>query len=86
MNRNYIHNNVYYKYEKESGKLRMSGGAWSINVDKLNLDEINQLVYITEGFRYTIQTADAIKNGYFRKFGGENKLIVPLKKWVKESK
>tara|TARA_R100000329_G_C7578529_1_gene204975 strand:+ start:484 stop:741 length:258 start_codon:yes stop_codon:yes gene_type:complete len=81
--RSYIADGTYYKYEKEIGKLRLSGGAWSINVDKIELESINKIVYITEGFRYEIQRDQAINNGYFRKFGGENKLIVPLNKWEK---
>lgn len=86
MNRHYISDGVLVKYEKEIGKLRLSGGAWSINVDKFNLDTIEKIVYITEGYRYDIQKEDAISNGYFRVFGGENKLIVPLTEWTIKEK
>lgn len=86
MNRHYISEGVLVKYEKENGKLRMSGGAWSINVDKFNLDSITRIVYITEGFKYDIFTIDALENGYFRKLGNENKLVVPLKHWKRVAK
>tara|TARA_R100000995_G_C3481880_1_gene124429 strand:+ start:786 stop:1046 length:261 start_codon:yes stop_codon:yes gene_type:complete len=86
MNRSYISDGVLVKYEKESSKLRMSGGAWSVNVDKFDLESINRIVYITEGYRYDISKDDAISVGYFRSLGGENKLVVPISKWNKEPK
>jgi hypothetical protein len=86
MNRNYISNGVLVKYEKESGKLRLNGGAWTINVDEANLIDVNKIVYITEGFIYDIEKNDAIEHGYFRNFRGENKLVVPLTKWRKRRK
>jgi hypothetical protein len=86
MNRSYISDGVLYKYEKERSKLRMSGGAWSINVDKFDLESITRIVYITEGYRYDISKDAAISGGYFRSLGGENKLVVPLDKWDKKHK
>ena len=35
MPKEYINNYVLHKYEKESSKLRMSGGSWAINVEKI---------------------------------------------------
>ena len=81
-----VGNSPWVKYEKESGKLRLNGGAWTINVDEANLIDVNKIVYITEGFIYDIEKNDAIEHGYFRNFRGENKLVVPLTKWRKRRK
>ncbi len=86
MNRHYISNRSLVKYEKEQGKLRMSGGAWTINVDEIKLDNVDKFIYITEGYKYEISKVDAIDFGYFKQLGGENKLVVPLTKWTKRSK
>lgn len=86
MNRSYISNGVLVKYEKESSKLRLSGGSWTVNVDKFDLGLINRIVYITEGFRYDIDKDDAISSGYFRNLGGENKLVVPIENWKRTAK
>ena len=86
MRRHYISDGVLTKYERESGKLRLSGGSWSINVDNFALDKLSKIVYITERYRYEIQKDDALSGGFFRKFRGENKLVVPISKWEKRSK
>ena len=88
-----INNLIYYKKEKESAKLRMNGGSWTIN-----LAEINQLSkkhglpkkinIVTEKNIYEIDCVDAFKNNTFIKIlGGEVKLIIPIKLWkIKEMK
>ena len=86
MNKSYVKDGVLYKYEKESGKLRLSGGSWTINLDIINLDEIHRFSYITGDYIYEIQKDDALSGGFFRKFRGENKLVVPISKWKKRSK
>ena len=37
MNKSFIKDGVLIKYEKESGKLRLSGGSWTINMDKIKI-------------------------------------------------
>lgn len=69
------------KNEKENSKLKIGGGSWSINLDKIDLSDINEIEYITEKFRYTISTENAIGLGFIRILGGEKKLIVPIKYW-----
>ena len=77
----YVKNRVYYKYEKETGKLRMGGGSWSINLDELDLNNVDKIIYITHYAQYEITLPDAMMKGFMRKFKGENKLIVPIKNW-----
>jgi len=74
--------NVYHKYEKESSKLRMiPGGAWTINLSTLNIENICTFIYETKKYIYIISYKDAIKNGQKMILGGELKLVVPLKYW-----
>lgn len=68
------------KKEKESGKLRMAGGSWTINLEELP-ELIDQIVYITPKHTYTINRADAFEYGFVRYFAGEKKLVVPLNHW-----
>lgn len=85
MNRFYISEGTFHKYEKETGKLRLSGGSWTINLDKIDLESIKSIRYITERYIYEIHSDDAKSNGYIRDFRGENKLVVPIKYWkIKE--
>ena len=70
-----------YKKEKESAKLRMGGGSWSINIDKQDLAKIKTIIYQTEKHKYTISTKDAMEHGFVRILGGEKKLVVGLKYW-----
>lgn len=79
----FIENNILYKKEKESGKLRMGGGSWTINMDKFDLDIVDEIHYITEQYVYVIQTNDAKWNGYIKEFQGETKLVVAIKHWIK---
>jgi hypothetical protein len=89
----FIENKIYYKKEKESAKLRMNGGSWT-----LNLTEISQLInkhggypekirIITEKYVYEIDYVDAFRSDSFVKFlGGEMKLVIPIKSWkIKEA-
>jgi len=85
-----IINRVYCKYEKESSKLKMiPGGAWTINLDEVNLDEIDMIVYETKKNIYRISKDKAKISGTVQFLGGENKLIIPIHHWeklLKESK
>tara|TARA_B100001939_G_scaffold314128_1_gene298370 strand:+ start:223 stop:519 length:297 start_codon:yes stop_codon:yes gene_type:complete len=81
MPRVYIKNHVLIKYEKESSKLRMSGGSWTINVEKFPLAKYHTIRYITRQYVYDIDTEDALANGFFKNLGGEKKLVVPIKHW-----
>ena len=40
----FIKDGVLTKYEKESSKLRMGGGSWTINLDKVSLDFLTKVV------------------------------------------
>ena len=61
-----IINHVLHKYEKESSKLRMSGGSWTVNVDKFPLAKYHTIRYITRQYVYDIDTKDALANGFFK--------------------
>jgi hypothetical protein len=73
---------VYYKNEKETGKLKMCGGAWSINLDEILGVIIKKIVYVTSKSRYEISYDEAMERGFHKIFGGENKLVVPEKYWT----
>jgi len=77
-------NHTYTKTEKENAKLRMGGGSWSINLDKIDISKINTIVYETEMHKYTIDVNKAIDVGFIRYLGGEKKLIVPIEYWEKQ--
>tara|TARA_R110002020_G_scaffold320815_1_gene536708 strand:- start:2964 stop:3227 length:264 start_codon:yes stop_codon:yes gene_type:complete len=81
----FIKDKTLTKYEKESGKLRMSGGCWTINLTKISLESFNKVVYITERYRYEIDKVWALENGFIKYFGGEDKLVVPIKYWIKDA-
>lgn len=82
-----IKNRVYKKYEKESSKLRMvKGGAWTINLDEVYLEDIVLIVYETKKYIYSIYKQDASNVGARLLLGGEMKLVVPLKYWKKLKK
>ena len=79
-----IINRVYFKYEKESSKLKMiPGGAWTINLDEVNLDEIDMIIYETKKNIYTISKHKAKITGISKLLGGEFKLIIPICHWEK---
>ena len=78
-----IINHVLHKYEKESSKLRMAGGSWTVNVDKFPLAKYHTIRYITRQYVYEIDSESALANGFYKNLGGENKLVVPLKHWRK---
>ena len=81
----YITDQTLIKHEKETGKLRMNGGSWTVNLDKFPIVAYNNIVYITEKYKYEIETTWALKNGFIKNFRGENKLIVPIKYWSKKA-
>ena len=73
--------NTLIKREKESAKLRMAGGAWSINLDDMP-ENVSSFEYITEKGKYTITRDDAFISGFERFMQGETKLVVPIKNWT----
>lgn len=75
---------IYTKFEDENQKLKMAGGAWSINLDDLP-DEAVLIEYVTPTNRYVINRYDAFKHGFERVLAGERKLIVPLRWWQEGS-
>ena len=81
----FIKDGVLTKYEKESSKLRMGGGSWTINLDKVSLDFLTKVVYITNRYKYSIHTVDALNKGWIKILGGENKLIIPLRHWKRDT-
>jgi hypothetical protein len=83
--REYIDNHTLVKHEKESSKLRLSGGAWTINLDRVNLEDFADIRYHTEKNVYYIPKSIATYYGYVREFRGERKLVVPLKYWDKNA-
>ena len=77
-----INNKVLHKYEKASSILKkVRGGAWTINLDKFNLDDISIIVYETSKKVYRIDTEKAKLRGWEEILGGEKKLVVPLYMW-----
>lgn len=83
--RGYISNRVYYKHEKDSGLLRMSGGSWTINLDEIGNKDIDEFVYTTQTKEYRIDRKLAEEKGFKLMFKGENKMVIPIKNWkVKE--
>ena len=75
--RGFIKNRIYTKLEDETGKLRIYGGAWSINLDDLGKKKINTIVYKTHKDVYSIDMKTAKHIGIKKNFKGENKLVVP---------
>jgi hypothetical protein len=82
-----IKNRIYHKYEKESSKLKMvKHGAWTINLFKNNLSEVDVIVYETSKIIYSIDVSLAKEVGIRLFLGGEIKLVVPLNFWKKIKK
>jgi len=80
-----IKGDVLHKYEKESSKLRIGGGSWTINLTEIGSTYINTFIYETTKATYTISSALAVEKGWEATFKGERKLVVPIKHWeVKE--
>jgi hypothetical protein len=79
--RGWIIDNQYHKNEKETGKLRMCGGAWSINLGEITDQGVVDIIYHTEKARYSITYTKAQESGFVRTFGGEPKLVVAEKYW-----
>ena len=84
-----VNNGIYIKKESEKGKLRSFGkplGSWTINLDEVNNEEIENIVYFTEKYIYRISYKKAFDKGYVKTLAGELKLIVPVKEWKREDK
>jgi hypothetical protein len=84
-----VNDGIYIKKESEKGKLRSFGkplGSWTINLDEINNQEIENIVYFTEKYIYRISYKKAFDKGYVKTLAGEIKLIVPIKEWKREEK
>ena len=81
--RGIIKDKTYYKKEHEKDKLRLFGGAWTINLDELETTDaiFDKIVYQTSKATYTISVDRAWDVGVVKFFQEERKLIVPLKYW-----
>ncbi len=77
----YLQDGIFVKHEKEKDRLRMAGGAWSINLKEMPQSTVS-VRYVTEDKVYTIDVDKARKNGFIRVFMNEPKLVVPLKHWL----
>ena len=84
-----IRDGIYIKKESEKGKLRNFGkplGSWTINLDEINNQDIENIVYFTERYIYRISYKKAFDEGYVKSLAGELKLVVPVKYWRREEK
>ena len=81
--RGIINDSWYLKKEKESGKLRMCGGSWTINLKEIDGRTIENIKYITEKNTYIINYYTAFSKGFIKTFNGEDKLVVPIQHWDK---
>lgn len=80
-----IKDRVLIKYEDEKEKLRMGGGSWTINITDFPIPSWDSVRYITRVDTYEIDGAVALSRGWRRVFGGEEKLVVPVKWWKRKS-
>jgi len=76
---------IYWKHEREKDKLKMAGGSWTILLKELGEDVI-VIKYVTDENIYTIGIIEAMRYGFTKNLGGEDKLVVPEKFWKKEPK
>ena len=78
-----ISNGNFIKFEKESQRLRIGGdgGSWTINIKEIADKTINKFIYKTPKKTYEIESQIAYTKGFIRRFGGEAKLIVPVRYW-----
>jgi len=67
------------KYEKETSRLRIGGGSWTVQIGWL--EGIEKIQYITAKATYTISKKKALEKGFGRLLGGEEKLVIPVKYW-----
>ena len=81
-----IINDTYVKNEKENGKLRMAGGAWSIPWKICCKVHVSNILYRTPKVLYTITMDKALQSGFALTLGGEAKLVVPIRHWNKVAK
>lgn len=73
--------NVLYKRESNDSILRMAGGAWFINFERVDMETIDEFIYTTEDFQYKITREEALQHGFEMMLGGERKWVVSLKYW-----
>lgn len=76
-----IKDDNYVKFEDEKEMLRIADGSWTIKIKELTKD-VRYIIYITDKARYGISRAKAEQNGFVRRLGNEEKLVVPLKFWT----
>ena len=76
-----IEDRHYRKKEDESQKLRLGGGSWTINLDELSGEDIDEITLITKIYEYNISYKTAFSKGFIRVLQGETKLVVPIKHW-----
>ncbi len=81
---------VYFKNEKERGKLKNFGkkGSWTINLDEVSkmamiTGEVEYLIFTTKKSRYLIKAKIALAHGFFRYFNGEAKWVIGIEWWKK---
>lgn len=75
---------VYTKYERESDKLRMGNGSWSIPFSVVRNPLVNKIIYRTDKADYEISRFDANEYGWqLLTQSQELKWVVPLKFWKK---
>lgn len=75
---------IYTKNEDDNQQLHLGGESWTINLQELP-GEAEIIEYITPTSRYVISRQDALKYGFIRNLGGEDKLVVPLKRWQEDA-
>jgi uracil-DNA glycosylase len=75
---------IYVKYENEASKFTKTN-AWSI-IHQV-LDHVDEILYITEDFKYKISKEKALENGeiFHFKSSTEIKLYVPINFWEIEN-
>ena len=77
-----IRDSILRKYEKESSRLRIGGGSWTIRREWISDPDIEIIEYETTKAVYFISRVEAIAKGFKRTFKGEDKLVVPIKFWT----
>jgi len=78
----YIKNKTLYESRKESDKVAEGNGSWIIDIAQIPLDEVDEIVYITDRARYRINLSFALGNGNFYFVNGFEQFICPIKHWI----
>lgn len=73
-------NLLYYKWEDERNIFQKTE-AWSINY--VVFEQVDNIIYETTKYSYTIPRQRAIEFGEVLKFNGEKKIYIPIKYWDK---